>query len=264
MKTITIFKIAIVALFVTAGAWYLAHRGEAPADSQPSQSVSSGEQGAVEAAARGLGSRLKNVSLMAPAASLAAALDREYGAYVAPELLARWKADPSRALGRQTSNPYPDSLSVVGVSLQPDGSYVVEGNVVETTSADPQRVAAVYPVMLRWEKRSGSWLLVSAEKGASSTLPARVSVTGTQTCLEHRIKTGPQTLECAMGFRADDGHVYALNMSLLSSTDVSRLIGSGVRVRVEGVLTPAETLNTDMWQKYDMEGILSVTSAAAI
>jgi hypothetical protein len=268
MNTKRIIEIIIIVVVVALGAWYVSHRDSASEPAVNGSSVSSSangsEQKAVESAVIEFGKHLKNVSLLAIGSDAAAEMQREYAPYVAPELLALWKADRNKALGRETSNPYPDSLYVASATRAKDGSYTVEANVVEVTTANPGEAAGIYPVTLKMEKRGGSWLIVSATKGPRGTIPQRVTMTGVYTCLLHRNTSGPQTLECAEGFKEDGGKTYALDGSLAASTQTMGLIRSGVQVRVQGVLTPAEMLSTDRWQNYQMSGILSVTSAERI
>ncbi|MBP9771590.1 MAG: hypothetical protein KBD16_01555 [Candidatus Pacebacteria bacterium] len=83
-----------------------------------------------------------------------------------------------------------------------------------------------------------------------------VSVVGHQICLPHKDTTGPQTKECASGFLGDDGIIYGLD---LASVTFPVLPSTDSPIRVEGNFTPTEALSSDMWQKYDMVGIISVT-----
>ncbi len=82
-------------------------------------------------------------------------------------------------------------------------------------------------------------------------------------CLPHKDKTKPQTKECRAGIRADDGTYHAIDASSLSESDAA-LVTSGSRVIVKGLYVPAEALSTDMWWKYDMKGIMSITSVTAV
>lgn len=84
-----------------------------------------------------------------------------------------------------------------------------------------------------------------------------VSVTGKTVCLPHRDQDGPQTLECALGMLADDGHYYALHdttegYSLIGAT------GTGSRVTVEGVFRSKPS------DKYQDVGLIEMTSVDVI
>lgn len=85
----------------------------------------------------------------------------------------------------------------------------------------------------------------------------RATLTGVQVCLPHKNTDGPTTLECAIGMKTDAGEHYALDFSLMSQIPPS--IQDGDRFEASGMVTPIEMLSTDQWQKYDVEGIFSVT-----
>ena len=80
---------------------------------------------------------------------------------------------------------------------------------------------------------------------------------GTPTCLLHRDTSGPQTLECAVGIRFDDGTYYALDMSGMAA-DFQSYQG---RMSVSGTVVPIEAISSNVWQKYDIKGIMKVSSA---
>lgn len=80
---------------------------------------------------------------------------------------------------------------------------------------------------------------------------------GTPTCLPHLDTSGPQTLECAFGIRFADGTHYALDMSDVSG-DFQSYTG---RISVSGTVVPIEAISSDIWRKYDIKGIMKVSSA---
>lgn len=88
--------------------------------------------------------------------------------------------------------------------------------------------------------------------------PQEMTVTGTYTCLPHADTTGPQTDECAFGLKADDGTYYAVNFG--QSADAMAQFRSGAHVTLDGFFVRKEALSTDHWDKYQMEGIFTVTS----
>lgn len=87
--------------------------------------------------------------------------------------------------------------------------------------------------------------------------PKNVTLSGTYECLPHLDTTGPQTLECAFGFKADDGAHYAINFG--ASADSFQQFQSGARITAEGFVVPKVALSTDQWAKYNMEGVFTVT-----
>jgi len=80
---------------------------------------------------------------------------------------------------------------------------------------------------------------------------------GVSTCLPHRDQSGPQTLECAFGIKTDEGDYYGLDMSDIVG-DYQSYEGY---ISVHGILTPIENLSSDVWQKYDVKGIMKVNLA---
>lgn len=99
------------------------------------------------------GKRLKNVSLMAPAA--ADDIEEEYSPFVAPELLAAWQAAPQEAPGRLTSSPYPERIDIESVTKAGD-DYLVEGTILLMSSTG---VAGEERVTLTLKLREGKWLI---------------------------------------------------------------------------------------------------------
>ncbi len=88
----------------------------------------------------------------------------------------------------------------------------------------------------------------------------RGTLTGTQVCLPHADPTGPQTKECALGMKTDSGEYYALDFGTYSQ-GLPPNFADGERFTATGLITPVEMLSSDHWQKYNMEGILSVTDS---
>jgi hypothetical protein len=246
----------IVLIAIAAAAAFLMHL--APKNSSSTDTVSNEDDQAVRTVIKNFGNSLKMVSLLAPDASTQ--IQTYYSAYVTPELLASWAADPALATGRQTSSPWPERIDIVNVQINGTRA-AVEGSVIEVTSADAPLVpAAVYPVTMALEKRGDTWLITSLAKGAYSELPKQVTVTGIWECLPHKDTNGPQTMECAFGIQADDGSHYAIDTRLMSEYPVDYATGS--RVRVQGTLTPVEALSSI--QKYDIKGIVSATTIEEI
>lgn len=252
---------AVVALIVLVALGVYGYSTYKPADQ--SGTVSSGNQGAVEQTVTGFGAKLQTVSLLAPDAGTQ--IQTQYGAYVAPELLAKWEANPTSALGRTTSSPWPEKISIVSITPRASGkafeSYQIEANVVEVVSAPTSTGAAteaagVYPLSLTVEKRGEAWLITNVTVGAYSELPQRMTITGIWECLPYK-GDGPHTMECAFGIAKDqsDGH-YAVDTSLMSTYPVD--YPTGAHIKIEGIVTPVDQLSSV--QKYDIDGIIRATS----
>ena len=74
-----------------------------------------------------------------------------------------------------------------------------------------------------------------------------IVVSGEMVCLPHKMTTGPQTQECALGLHTDDNRYYALK----NATQTNSV---GTRVTVQGALT------TDNNTIYDIVGVIDVSS----
>ncbi len=90
-----------------------------------------------------------------------------------------------------------------------------------------------------------------------------ITLTGEYVCLPHKNTNGPQTMECAFGMKARDGSYYGLDTSLLSNNP-SVEISTGSDINVTGQFVDIETLNSDVWQRYGIKGIIRVTSMSKI
>jgi len=86
-----------------------------------------------------------------------------------------------------------------------------------------------------------------------------ITIKGERVCLKHREQGGPQTLECAMGFRGDDEKFYGLHDT---SPYYWRTIGrpGGVRFQITGTLWPSSAPD----RYVDVEGIIEVREAKRI
>lgn len=158
-KKMLIAIVTVVVLAVAAGAvWYL---------NKPEQGTNLvSEQYTVAGITNAFGANLKMVSLLAPEKDLIDAFDRQYKPFITPELLAEWKADPTKAIGRSTSSPYPDKIEIASVNKVSKKSYVVTGNVIEVANATKGTVTtvSVYPVTLTFTNVDGTWLISALER----------------------------------------------------------------------------------------------------
>lgn len=82
-----------------------------------------------------------------------------------------------------------------------------------------------------------------------------VRITGEVVCLPHKDRSGPQTLECALGLEAANGMFYGLKQV---SAAAPLALDTGARVTVTGVITPPEAST-----KYDIARVIEVQSIAA-
>ena len=84
-----------------------------------------------------------------------------------------------------------------------------------------------------------------------------ITVSGEMTCLT-KTGQGPQTMECAIGFKGTDGRQYALkNLFKLDPENKFSLVG--LQVEVSGKSSSEETKDPD-GSKYDVMGVIDITS----
>ncbi len=116
------------------------------------------------------GKVLVNVSLLGPSDLLENDMKKYYGRYLSEELILQWIKDPSNALGRLTSSPWPDHIEVIELKKVTDDKYEVTGNVVEITSVEAEQggYADKYGVNLTIERIDTKWLITGVIKEAVS------------------------------------------------------------------------------------------------
>jgi hypothetical protein len=87
----------------------------------------------------------------------------------------------------------------------------------------------------------------------SNETVSNITVIGRQACLPHKDKTGPQTLECAIGLKTNDNKYYGLKN--LSQTDLTNPKMATSQLEVTGNLS--SNVTTD---RYDTVGNIDVTN----
>ncbi len=97
-----------------------------------------------------------------------------------------------------------------------------------------------------------SVLMLTRGSQAPSLSAGLVTIKGEVLCLPHKDTNGPQTLECAMGIKDDQGHNYALSDTDQNYANISSL-QTGKTVEVTGTLKAADD------SKYQIKGILQIT-----
>ncbi|HRH31663.1 MAG TPA: hypothetical protein PK950_03275 [Candidatus Paceibacterota bacterium] len=158
-KTLKIIAIIALVVIAAGAVWY------ATKPKYASNLV--GGEYAVAGITNAFGANLKMVSLTAEPALIAESMDRQYKPFVTEKLLADWKADPTKAIGRLTSSPYPDKIEIASVSKVSKKSYVVTGNVIEVATGTKGAVTtvSVYPITLTYKNIKGVWLIDELVKG---------------------------------------------------------------------------------------------------
>lgn len=152
----TIILIAIILLIVIKN----------PKEKEEVVPVVNEEAGTLEALVEEFGRKHALVSLLSDKAVVTKAISGHYSYYASPKIIAEWQKDPENAPGRLTSSPWPDRIEVDSVIKNEDGSYAVEGRLIEVTSdtKDKDGIFAEYPVTITLEDFSGRWLITKYEK----------------------------------------------------------------------------------------------------
>jgi hypothetical protein len=131
-----------------------------PATPTPSSSSGGTVTSSAADVVRQFGTRMKNVSLLAPREAVASAIRENYASLVTPDLLGQWLAAPESAPGRNVSSPWPDRIDVHSAQPAASGATVVFGEVVEVTSTGE---AARRPIRLTLKKSADHWLITRVE-----------------------------------------------------------------------------------------------------
>jgi len=156
-------------------------RPRAPVAARAPAAVPSCDVAAIRTAIDRFGSRLKQVSLLAPDRVRAREIHTAYGPLVTPELVARWLADPAHAPGRTTSSPWPEHIEVDSVTTGGGGGCRVAGDVVYVTSTELAAgggVAARAPVTLLLRAQDGDWRIAEYHEQEASGSAATARAAG--------------------------------------------------------------------------------------
>lgn len=109
----------------------------------------------------GFGERLKLVSLLAPEEQVVKDMEEHYKDFISSSLMEKWKEDPSKALGRLTSSPWPERIDIISIEKISDKEYRVEGEIVEVTSteAETDDAASKTEITLTVIKDNDRWVI---------------------------------------------------------------------------------------------------------
>jgi len=112
------------------------------------------DEASVKTVVINFGRALKNVSLLSPTA--AKDIETNYKDFLDPALLAQWKADPSKALGRLTSSPWPESIEIASIGGFGSGAYDVSGKIIDMASTGMAGSRAIQIGVAKFKDR---WLI---------------------------------------------------------------------------------------------------------
>jgi len=113
----------------------------------------------IENLVKNFGANLKMVSLLAPEDILRESMEEYYGEFISESLMEKWISEPTKALGRFTSSPWPERIDIVDIEKVSDSEYKVEGEVVEVTSADNNESSLKYNVTLIVKSEDNNWVI---------------------------------------------------------------------------------------------------------
>jgi len=110
------------------------------------------------------GNRLKNVYLTTPKEEVKKAIEENYRDFLSPTLLNSWLENPSKALGRVTSSPWPERIEFIGALID-DNQCVAFGKIIEVTSVEMIEggEAGSQIVKFTLKKINGKWLIDGVE-----------------------------------------------------------------------------------------------------
>lgn len=87
----------------------------------------------------------------------------------------------------------------------------------------------------------------------------QATLKGEYVCLPHSDTSGQKSKECTLGLQTDDGSYYALDFN--TSSQLTPTMISGDYIEATGVITPIDMISADIWKKYSIKGIFSVTGS---
>ncbi len=164
-----------VALAATLAGGLAACRDASPDARTPAHVACDGA--AVRDVVTRFGTRLQDVSLLAPDSVLAGEMRGAYAALVTDALLRSWIRHPERAPGRQVSSPWPDRIEIHAASAVGSRMCEVRGDVVYVTSAEAAGTASREPVTLRL-RPDGGWRITAYAAAPQAPQPDTATMPG--------------------------------------------------------------------------------------
>lgn len=156
MRMLAAGAVVLIAMLATADSWAQTATGASKLS----------EEEAVRTVVTEFGTRLREVSVLAPKEIAARAMDQAYSTYVAAPLLASWKNDPKKAPGKRTSSPSPERIDISTVKATGRDAFVVTGKVILLTAKERRDggVFAANPVTMTLAKQQGRWMIAAYEE----------------------------------------------------------------------------------------------------
>jgi hypothetical protein len=96
------------------------------------------------------------------------------------------------------------------------------------------------------------------QPGAPTLTPSTVNLNifnGSVACLPLKDTNAPAAEVCIYGLREGDGTFYAVDTAALTPGILAKY-SPDASVQIEGLMVPIEAISTDVWQKYNIKGII--------
>lgn len=115
-----------------------------------SQSLSVEEKTEITALIEGFGKKLASVDKVAPDEVVVKSIKENYSPFLSSNLILKWTSNPSEALGRICSSPWPDRIEILSMKKLDANTVKVKGYVVWVTSGGENKleVAEKVPTVL--------------------------------------------------------------------------------------------------------------------
>ena len=159
------------------------------------------EETAIRDVVEGLGRKLQMVPLMAEKEMTAQSMRENYQEFLSAGLLEEWIQDPSKALGREVSSPWPERIDILSMEEVKDGEYRVRGKIIEVTSLEiaegTEAAAAKRSIELIVERAGDTWRITGTivggydDPGTVGGAQDGVSATSTSTGIQGIVMRGP-------------------------------------------------------------------------
>lgn len=124
-------------------------------------------QAAVRTVVERFGKRMQTLSVLAPPADVRTELPATYGKLITPGLMAAWKADPGRVIGREGSSPWPTQIAIHAIDCSGPDACRVAGKVDYITSNEVEHGGVLYrrDITLDVARTRGGWRIAAARLG---------------------------------------------------------------------------------------------------
>lgn len=87
-------------------------------------------------------------------------------------------------------------------------------------------------------------------------IPQQISIQGEFRCIPFKDEKNANPLDCTLGVRTDNNIYYAIDAQGEAAKQVLFSLETGAKIQIDGTLVPIEQISSDVWQKYDVSGIV--------